>query len=54
MDPQANVTERRLLAALILERGARDGEAERLAELVEADLDWRAMGGFEAKEAKTR
>lgn len=49
MDPLANITEQRQLAAQIVngEHDSDHGAAERLAELVLALEEWRAKGGFD-------
>lgn len=47
MDPKANLEEQRTLAAAILKGEDDDGDAERLAELVEALDQWRRGGGYD-------
>jgi hypothetical protein len=44
MDPNANLAEQRRIALSILEGD--DGDAERLAELVQALDEWLTKGGF--------
>lgn len=46
MDPNANLKEQIEISKRILEGEERDGDAERLAELVESLDGWIAKGGF--------
>lgn len=46
MDPNANLTEQLRISARIVNGRALAGDAERLAELVEALAAWLESGGF--------